>query len=90
MGLIGFIDDYLKVVKKIERGLIARYKIAGQVTLGCLISLWIFPNTRIHRIQYKDYRPFFKNVEIDFGMLYPIMVVLVITGTSNAVNLTMD
>ena len=31
MGIIGFIDDYLKVVKKMERGLIARYKVAGQV-----------------------------------------------------------
>ena len=88
MGLIGFIDDYLKVVKKVERGLIARYKIAGQVTLGCLISLWIFQVPEFIEFNTKTTVPFFKNVEIDFGMLYPIMVVLVVTGTSNAVNLT--
>tara|TARA_B100002052_G_scaffold194902_1_gene177706 strand:- start:360 stop:1463 length:1104 start_codon:yes stop_codon:yes gene_type:complete len=88
MGLIGFIDDYLKVVKKMERGLIARYKIAGQVTLGCVISLWIFQIPEFIEFNTKTTVPFFKNVEIDFGFLYPIIVILVITGTSNAVNLT--
>ena len=33
MGIFGFIDDYLKVIKKIEKGLIARYKMAGQLTI---------------------------------------------------------
>ena len=64
MGLIGFIDDYLKVVKKVERGLIARYKIAGQVTLGCLISLWIFQVPEFIEFNTKTTVPFFKNVEI--------------------------
>ena len=36
MGIIGFIDDYLKVIKKIKRGMIARYKLAGQVILGTI------------------------------------------------------
>jgi len=88
MGIIGFIDDYLKVVKKMERGLIARYKIAGQVSLGCIISLWIFQIPEFIEFNTKTTVPFFKNVEIDLGMLYPFMVILVITGTSNAVNLT--
>ena len=42
MGLIGFLDDFLKIIKKLKRGLIARYKLAGQITLGCVISYWIF------------------------------------------------
>ena len=42
MGIIGFLDDYLKVVKKIKRGLIARYKLVGQILLGCIVSFWIF------------------------------------------------
>ena len=88
MGIIGFIDDYLKVVKKMERGLIARYKIVGQVSLGCIISFWIFQIPEFIEFNTKTTVPFFKNVEIDLGMLYPLMVVLVITGTSNAVNLT--
>jgi len=41
MGLFGFIDDYLKVVKKSKAGLIARYKMAGQILLGIVISFWI-------------------------------------------------
>ena len=88
MGVIGFIDDYLKVVKKMERGLIARYKIVGQVSLGCIISFWIFQIPEFIEFNTKTTVPFFKNVEIDLGMLYPLMVILVITGTSNAVNLT--
>ena len=42
MGLIGFLDDFLKIIKKLKRGLIARYKLAGQITLGCVISYWIY------------------------------------------------
>ena len=88
MGIIGFIDDYLKVVKKIKRGLIARYKLAGQILLGCIVSFWIFNTPDFIDFNTKTTVPFFKNVEIDFGLLYPLMVILVITGTSNAVNLT--
>ena len=88
MGLIGFIDDYLKVVKKLSLGLIARYKLVGQIFLGCIVSYWIFQIPDYIDISTKTTVPFFKNVELDLGFLYPIMVILVITGTSNAVNLT--
>ena len=88
MGIIGFLDDYLKVVKKMKRGLIARYKLAGQITLGCIVSFWILNTPEFIEFNSKTTMPFFKNVEIDLGMLYPLMVILVITGTSNAVNLT--
>ena len=88
MGIFGFIDDYLKVIKKMEKGLIARYKMAGQIALGTLVSLWIFQTPEFAEFSTKTTIPFLKNVEIDLGMLYPLMVILVITGTSNAVNLT--
>ena len=88
MGLIGFIDDYLKVVKKFSLGLIARYKLIGQILLGCIVSYWIFQIPDYIGFATKTTVPFFKNVEIDLGFLYPMMVILVITGTSNAVNLT--
>ena len=87
MGVIGFLDDYLKVIKKMKRGLIARYKIAGQISLGCIVSFWILTTPEFIDFNTKTTMPFFKNVEIDLGMLYPLMVILVITGTSNAVNL---
>jgi len=88
MGLIGFIDDYLKVVKKFSLGLIARYKLVGQILLGCIVSYWIFQIPDYIGFATKTTVPFFKNVELDLGFLYPMMVILVITGTSNAVNLT--
>ena len=88
MGIIGFIDDYLKVIKKIKRGMIARYKLAGQVILGTIISVWIMTSPEFAEFSTKTTIPFLKNVEIDLGRLYPLMVILVIAGTSNAVNLT--
>ena len=88
MGLIGFLDDYLKIIKKLKRGLIARYKMAGQITLGCIISYWVYQLPEFSIISTKTTVPFLKNVELDLGLLYPIMVIIVITGTSNAVNLT--
>ena len=51
MGLIGFLDDYLKIIKKYKRGLIARYKMAGQIILGCFISYWIYQLP-----EYSDYK----------------------------------
>ena len=88
MGFIGFLDDYLKIIKKYKRGLIARYKMAGQVILGCFISYWIYQLPEYSILNTKTTVPFLKNAEIDLGMFYPLMVIIVITGTSNAVNLT--
>ena len=88
MGIFGFMDDYLKVIKKMKRGLIARYKMAGQIALGSIVSLWILNTPEFSEFNTKTTIPFLKNVELDLGLLYPLMVILVIAGTSNAVNLT--
>ena len=87
MGLIGFLDDYLKIVKKYKRGLIARYKMAGQI-IWDVYKLLDISVARIFDYKFKNNRSIFKNAEIDLGVLYPLMVIIVITGTSNAVNLT--
>ena len=88
MAIIGFVDDYMKVIKKIEKGMIGRYKIIGQITLGILISYLIVNSNEFIDFTTKTTVPFLKNVEIDLGLAYPIMVIIVITATSNAVNLT--
>ncbi|MDP6684559.1 MAG: phospho-N-acetylmuramoyl-pentapeptide-transferase [Candidatus Marinimicrobia bacterium] len=88
MGIIGFLDDYLKVVKKYEKGLIARYKLFGQITLSLGISVWIYNQVNWDGIHSVTSVPFLKNYNLDFGVFYPLIVLLVITGTSNAVNLT--
>lgn len=90
MGLVGFIDDYLKVVKKMKRGLVGRYKFAGQILLGLFIGSLIYFNPEMvaKGLNNNTSIPFFKNLELQYGLLYIPIVILVITGTSNAVNLT--
>jgi len=88
MGLVGFLDDYLKVVKKMPKGLIARYKLVGQVTLGLIIGLILFFYPDFRDIRSLSTVPFLKDYEINFGYLYIPMVIFVITAMSNAVNLT--
>ncbi|RMD85851.1 MAG: phospho-N-acetylmuramoyl-pentapeptide-transferase [Calditrichaeota bacterium] len=88
MGLVGFIDDYLKVVKKLPRGLVARYKLIGQILLGLVVGSILYFAPQFEGIRTLSTVPFFKNYEIDFGVFYIPMVILVITATSNAVNLT--
>ena len=88
MGAIGFLDDYLKVVKKFEKGLIGKYKLIGQISLGMVISYWIYNTPEYTNIVSSTSIPFLKNYTIDFGLFYPLIIILVITGTSNAVNLT--
>ncbi len=90
MGLVGFFDDYLKTVKKIKKGLVGRYKLVGQILLGVFIGSMLYFNQEyiLQGINSNTSVPFFKNLEIDFGILYIPIVIFVITGTSNAVNLT--
>ncbi|MBT7422895.1 MAG: phospho-N-acetylmuramoyl-pentapeptide-transferase [Candidatus Marinimicrobia bacterium] len=88
MGLIGFIDDYLKSVKKIKKGLIARYKLSGQILLGMIITFWIYNTPAWDEIRTVTSIPFLKDTVFDFGLFYPLMILLVVAGTSNAVNLT--
>ena len=93
LGAVGFLDDYLKVVKKKPKGLIGRYKIVGQVFVGVVVGgiIYFYPHlidADLWKIKSSTTVPFFKNQELDFGVLYIPMVVFVITATSNAVNLT--
>ncbi|MFQ6616794.1 MAG: phospho-N-acetylmuramoyl-pentapeptide-transferase [Fidelibacterota bacterium] len=88
MGLLGFLDDYLKTVKKTKLGLIARYKLTGQIALGLVIGSLLYFNPQFQDIRSVTSVPFFKNLEVDFGTLYIPWVVVVVTASSNAVNLT--
>ena len=88
MGIVGFIDDYLKDVKKISKGLVAKYKLLGQLTLGAIIGSVIYFAPQFADIDTLTTLPFFKDAEIDFGVFYIPMVIFVIIATSNSVNLT--
>ncbi len=93
LGAVGFLDDYLKVVKKKPKGLVGRYKIVGQVFVGLVVGgvIYFFPHfidPDLWKVNSSTTVPFLKNQEFDFGALYIPMVIFVITATSNAVNLT--
>jgi len=90
MGAIGFIDDYLKIVRGKSQGLVARWKLVGQVSLGIVLGLvlviWpLAPDLPAASTQV----PIFKYILIVMPWwLYVAFVTLVVTGSSNAVNLT--
>jgi len=93
LGMVGFLDDYLKVVKKKPKGLIGKYKLIGQVFIGLLVGcvVYFFPDLlgeSFEHLKSLTTVPFSKNYNIDFGLLYIPLVVFIITATSNAVNLT--
>ena len=100
MGLIGFIDDYLKIKKKFRKGLIARYKIAGQIILGLFIAyilynyssitynIFDFDNTKTVISKGSISIPFIANGNYDLGFFYLPLIIIIIMATSNAVNLT--
>ncbi|MCX6171147.1 MAG: phospho-N-acetylmuramoyl-pentapeptide-transferase [Ignavibacteriales bacterium] len=88
LGGVGFLDDYLKVVKKLPKGLIARYKLMGQIFVGLVVGAAIYYLPEFSQFNTQTTLPFFKNLNWDFSYLYIPWVVFIITAISNAVNLT--
>jgi len=92
MGGIGFIDDYLKIVQGKSRGLVARWKLVGQCSFGIALGLLLYqyPVVPVDTIPATATTlPFFKYLVVNFTPLVFVgFVTLVITGSSNAVNLT--
>ena len=86
-GVVGFIDDYRKVIRKDTRGLIARWKYFWQSVIALVIAFTMYAigkDTPASQLVV----PFFKDVMPQLGMLYILLAYFVIVGTSNAVNLT--
>ena len=88
LSAVGFLDDYLKVIKKYPNGLIARYKLLGQVLVGLVIGSVIYFSPQFAGINSITTVPFLKDINFDFSFFYIPVVVFIITATSNAVNLT--
>ncbi|MCX5668825.1 MAG: phospho-N-acetylmuramoyl-pentapeptide-transferase [Candidatus Omnitrophica bacterium] len=100
LGLTGFVDDYLKQMNPVKSpmapgatsngarkkasGLSSRVKLASQVILGLILGIILIYNQ--HNVNLEI--PFLKGVNFDLGGLYILFVILVIAGSSNAVNLT--
>ena len=86
-GVIGWVDDYRKVVRKDTRGLPARWKYLWQsvAALACTVLLF---TTAVTPEETTLYVPFFKDVAWSMGWLFVPFSYFVIVGSSNAVNLT--
>src|SRR2546423_2706476 len=83
-ALLGFADDYTKLVRRRSLGLRARTKLA--VTIAISLGLWFIAQHEAHlaptlRLRFVDY-------EVDLDVFYPLLIYLVLAGTTSAVNLT--
>ena len=103
LGLLGFLDDYIKVFKKNKEGLNGKYKIVGQVLLGVIVGLTLYL-TADQGVSYsRTTIPFVKGNEFDYkwlipfsgpvvralqGGLYVLVITFIITAVSNGANLT--
>ena len=85
-GLVGFLDDWLKIRRKNSDGISAKAKLLGQgaVALAAVLALYFDPSLEMTKL----YAPFFKNPIADLGVFWIPLAVIYIVGWSNAVNLT--
>lgn len=83
-GLIGFIDDFIKVVLKRNLGLKAYQKLIGQIAIAVIIAVY---QSKISVFETQILIPFF-NKYIDLGIFYIPFIAFVVVATTNSVNLT--
>ena len=89
MGAIGFMDDYLKVVRGNSQGLVARWKLVGQVSFGLALGIFLLQWPFVPGYATYTQLPLFKYLFVALPWpLYIAFVTFVVTASSNAVNLT--
>lgn len=86
-GLIGFMDDYYKVIRKNSDGLIARWKYFWQSVVAFIVAFYLF-NSAQSPDETRLIVPFFKDFMPQLGWWFVVLAYLTIVGSSNAVNLT--
>jgi len=87
-GGVGFLDDYLKIVRRDHHGLLPRYKFGLQVLIGAGVGLVLLVLARHGEYNTRLVVPFFKRVIPELGWWYVPFAAFVLTAESNAVNLT--
>lgn len=85
LGGLGFMDDYIKIARKRNLGLTPARKFAGQALLGLMVGVFIMKFTPIPPMLSI---PFVKHLVLYLGVFYVLFVILVLTSSTNAVNLT--
>ncbi len=85
LGIIGIIDDLKKLRSKSSDGISPRFKLCGQILLGAALGTFLYLSPDFDK---NLTIPFFKTISINLGIFYILFVIVLIVGTSNAVNLT--
>lgn len=86
-GLLGFLDDYLKIRYKNSKGVPGRVKLIWQILISLIATLIVYSATPVEHATTLTF-PFFKTLAMDLSWFYFVFAIVVITGSSNAVNLT--
>ncbi len=86
-GMVGWVDDYRKLIHKDPKGLASRWKYFWQSVIGLVAATYLYMSVQVDA-ETVLIIPFFKQVAINMGLFYIVFTYFVIVGTSNAVNLT--
>ena len=86
-GVVGYIDDYKKVVRRDSKGLASRWKYFWQSVIGLGAAIFLY-NTAVTPVETQLIIPFIKSFSVDLGWSYIVLAYLVVVGSSNGVNLT--
>lgn len=86
-GVVGFVDDYKKLIAKDPKGLASRYKYFWQSVIGLITAVYLY-QTASSPVETTLILPFLKDVGLELGLFYIVFTYIVIVGSSNAVNLT--
>ena len=88
LASLGFVDDYIKTVKKNKSGLNPSLKLIFQVLIALAVALLVYVFPSNSKEASTLYIPFINNAIMNLGFVWIIFAVIVIVGSSNAVNLT--
>jgi len=84
-AFVGFLDDWLKLASKSSRGMSSLTKLVGQLVVGVALGIYLYLDADFETWLYL---PFLKHAAVDLGILFIPFVILVLVGSSNALNLT--
>ncbi|MBK1696497.1 phospho-N-acetylmuramoyl-pentapeptide-transferase [Rhodovibrio salinarum] len=86
-GLVGFADDYLKLTRRSHKGVSSRIRLAVEIAISLIAAVWVIHLTGA-QLDTALAVPLFKDVLFDLGWFFVALMVFVVVGASNAVNLT--
>ena len=86
-GVIGWVDDYLKISRKNTEGLVARWKYFWQSVFALIAAIYLYTAAQ-SPVETTLFVPFFKSIAVPLGLGFLVLSYLMIVGMSNAVNLT--